>query len=371
MTAGDPTLPSVRGGSLSLRRILVVQTQRMGDVLCATPVFTALRNRFPEAHLAALVHRPHDVILQANPDLNEVLSYDRLTTHRSLLSRLRFVKELRQRQFDWALVIHAASSVAFALSQSGIPWRTCVWRYGDRLKPHWARTYHQQIRQDRESGRQHEVEHNLDVLRELGIEPQHSGCRVQATLEEDARAAASLAERGRDEAYPLAIIHPGHGGGRQEWAPEQYAAVGDGLRARGFQVAISGSDRETELVKRVVGAMRPAEGPPPVPLAPGTGLRTLIGVISRATLFVSVSTGPMHLAAALQVPSVTLHGPDDLADHITRFCTYNCPHHTVRSPVACVCAASKTCENAVCMAAITPDLVLRAADDLLSGIRSG
>lgn len=366
MTAPAPTLASVRDGSQPLRRILVVHTQRMGDVLCATPLFTALRNRFPEAHLAALVHRPHDVVLQANPDLDEVLSYDRLTTHRSLVSRIRFIGELRRQNYDWALVIHAASSVAFALSRSGIPWRTCVWRYGDRLKPHWAGSYHQHIRQDREVGAQHEVEYNLDVLRELAIEPRHSGCRAVLRPEEDAKAAALLREKGRDEAYPLAIIHPGHGGGRQEWSPERYAAVGDGLRARGFQVAVSGSDRELELVQRVVGAMRPASGPPPVPLAPGTGLRSLIGVLSRARLFVSVSTGPMHLAAAFRVPSVTLHGPADLANHIVRFCTYDTPHRTVRSPVACICASSKTCENAVCMANITPELVLRAADDLIA-----
>ena len=55
---------SVDGGKRPLRRILVVQTQRLGDVVLATPVFTALRRQFPEAHLTALVHRPHDAVLQ-------------------------------------------------------------------------------------------------------------------------------------------------------------------------------------------------------------------------------------------------------------------------------------------------------------------
>lgn len=362
MTVKHPSLPAVRGGTLPLRRILVVQTQRMGDILCATPVFTALRRRFPEAHLAALVHRPQDVLLRANPDLDEVLAYDRRTTHRSIPQRLAFIRELREKEFDWALTIHAASSVAFALWQSRIPWRTCVWRYGDRLKPHWARTYHQHIRQDRERGEQHEVDYNLDVLREIGIEPQHEGCRAHLTPEEDAAAASWLTSRGRDTTVPMAIIHPGHGGGRQEWTPEKYAAVGTGLAARGYQVAVTGADAEQELVRKVAGGIQPGSGPQPLALSPGMSLRTLIGVVSRASLFVSVSTGPMHLAAAFQVPTVTIHGPADLENHITRFCPYACPHQTVRSPIACPCASSKTCENAVCMTAITPEAVLEGAD---------
>lgn len=340
----------------------------MGDILCATPLFTALRRRFPEAHLAALVHRPQDILLQANPDLDEVLAYDRRTTHRSLWQRIQFVRELRTRRFDWALSIHAASSVGFAVWQAGIPWRTCVWRYADRLKPHWAGTYHQHIRQDRERGERHEVEYNLDVLRELGIEPEHEDCRAHLRPEEDAKAAAWLAERGRDTSVPMAIIHPGHGGGRQVWVPEKYAAVGRGLAARGFQVGVTGADAEQDLVRKVVEGMGPVAGPARLALSPGMSLRTLIGVVSRASLFVSVSTGPMHLAAAFKVPTVTVHGPSDLENHITRFCPYACPHRTVRSPVPCPCASSKTCENAVCMTAITPEAVLQGADDLLGQV---
>ncbi|HEU4753607.1 MAG TPA: hypothetical protein VFU47_10910, partial [Armatimonadota bacterium] len=68
-TVSGDTLPSVGYGTLPLRRILIVQTQRLGDVLCATPLFTAVRNRFPRARIDALVHHPLDTLLTANPDL--------------------------------------------------------------------------------------------------------------------------------------------------------------------------------------------------------------------------------------------------------------------------------------------------------------
>jgi heptosyltransferase III len=359
--------PSVGYGTLPLRRILVVQTQRMGDVLCATPLITALRRQFPDAHLAALVHAPHDALLEGSPDLDEVLTYDRRTTHRSLLSRLRFIDELRARRFDWALSIHAASSVAFALWQSGIPWRTCVWRYGERKKPHWARMFHQHLRQDRLEPGRHEVEHNLDALRQLGMEPQHEGIRVFLRPEEIVETRALLRARGRDEGRPLAVVHPGHGGGRQEWPPEEYAAVASGLAERGFQVAFTGSAGEREAADLAADRARA----PALRLAGELSLRQLAAALAEARLFVSVSTGPMHLASAFRVPCVTLYGPSHLAVERTRFFPYGSPAREVVSTVPCVCRSSRACAAPVCMAGITPEAVLAAADELLQAAAAG
>lgn len=357
---GPVTCPSLAGGRLPLRRILIIQTQRLGDVVCATPLFAALRRQFPAARLTVLVHSPFDTLLSGSPDLDEVMAYDRRRTHRSILSRLRLIGELRRQRFDWALCIHAASSVAFAVVQARIPWRTCVWRYGDRKPPHWARWFHQHVRQDRLAGAKHEIDHNLDVLRQLGMEPGEERSRLYLRADEREWAREWLRARGSDHRRPLAILHPGHGGGRQIWPAERFAAVGDGLSERGFQVAVTGSGAERELVTRVTGAMtRPA-----LPLAGGTSLRQLCAVIAETSLFVSVPTGPMHLASALQVPVVALYGPADLRIDLTRFCPYHTPYRVVPSHVPCTCASSHTCSNPVCMTGIAPADVLAAAEEL-------
>ncbi len=352
-----PTWPSIGRGRIPLRRILVVQTQRLGDVLCATPVFTALRRQFPAAHLTALVHRPHDLILRGNPDLDAVLTYDRQSTHRPAAARLRFLRELRAARYDWALSLHAASSVAAALHLAGIPWRTCVWRYQEYRKPHWARGFHQHVRQDRRIPGRHEIEHNLDVLRELGFDPPALAYRVEVLPDERAAACEKLLRVGRDPNRPLAVVHPGHGGGRQAWGAERYAAVADGLAAMGFQPAVTGSPAERELVAAVTGAMRGTA----LPLAGELSLRELAAVLAGAALFVSVSTGPMHLASALKVPAVTLYGPTDLRVERTRFSPYGSPHRAVVSPVECPCASSHTCADPACMRGISPEAVLDAA----------
>jgi ADP-heptose:LPS heptosyltransferase len=365
--AQGATCPGIGYGTLPVRRILVVQTQRLGDVLCATPVFAALRRRFPEAHLAAMVHRPLDNLLEGSPDLDDVLTYDRQSTERSLLARLRLIGELRERAYDWALSIHAASSVAFAMWQAAIPWRTCVWRYGSARKPHWAWTYHGNVRQERHRGERHEIEYNLDVLREIGLDTPALGYRLELRPDELREAERLLGERGLAPGEPLAVVHPGHGGGRQSWPPESYAAVADGLIDRGLRVAVTGSAAEGPLVARVVGAMRR----PAIDLAGAVSIRGLAGVLARARLFVSVSTGPLHLAGAMRVPCVTLYGPSDLRAEVTRFCAYGVPRRAVLSPVACPCPSSKTCTNAVCMTGIGAEAVLSAADELLAEVGRG
>src|SRR5262249_52170944 len=91
-----PTWPTIGGGALPIRRILSVQPQRLGDVLCATPLVTALRRQFAQAHLTLLVRPGMDALLQGNPDVDDVLFYDRDATRYSPARLLQFIRMLRQ-----------------------------------------------------------------------------------------------------------------------------------------------------------------------------------------------------------------------------------------------------------------------------------
>jgi ADP-heptose:LPS heptosyltransferase len=156
------------------------------------------------------------------------------------------------------------------------------------------------------------------------------------------------------------VIHPGHGGGRQEWPPEYYSEVGSGLVRRGWQVAVTGTGKEQGLVDRVCAGVEGGA----VSLAGRLDLRQFAAVLAHAGLFVSVSTGPMHLAGAVGVPTVPLYGPTDLEIEATRFCPYGTLTLPVRSPVRCPCPSSRSCTEPVCMTGLRPDLVLQGVDRL-------
>jgi ADP-heptose:LPS heptosyltransferase len=95
------------------------------------------------------------------------------------------------------------------------------------------------------------------------------------------------------------------------------------------------------------------------------GLGGFIAALAEASLFVSVPTGPMHLAAALKIPVVALYGPQDLAVDRTRFSPYGTRFEAVTSSVPCDCPGSRVCERAICMEGISEQAVLAAAERLL------
>jgi ADP-heptose:LPS heptosyltransferase len=347
-------------------RLLVVQTQRMGDVLCATPVFHALRTARPGVQICALVHSPNQVLLEGSPDVDDVLVYNRKTTHRTIVARLRLLLSMRRGQYSGVLVLHAARSVAFAIAHSGIPWRAVVWRYGPRMPPAWAASYQHHVRQDRMSGTRHEIEHNLEVLRALGVSAAPDRYRLYLGEGEAAAAREAIRALGRDPSRPLAVVHPGHGGGRVVWPAASHAALVRGLGEQGYQVAVTGVAAERELVAAVCCEA----GSGAWPLAGALSLRQLACLLREARVFVGVPTGPMHLASAVGTPVVTLYGPAALAIDRTRFCAYGSPCRAVVSPVRCPCPSPGVCTDAVCMAGIEPAAVLAAVEQLTRGQES-
>ena len=70
--------------------ILITRTDRIGDLVLTTPVFEALRKKFPKAHIAALVFLEHREIVQGNPYLDEVILYDKKGSERGLWGQFLF-----------------------------------------------------------------------------------------------------------------------------------------------------------------------------------------------------------------------------------------------------------------------------------------
>lgn len=356
-----------QGYPAGARRILAVQTQRIGDVVCFTPLLTALRRAFPAAQLHALVQPPADELLAGHPDLDGVIVYDpgRVRSRPGPFAAL--VREIRHHRFDWAVAVHAARGVSAALRLVGIPRRTLTWRYGAARPPAGRWFYDQAVVQERQRGTRHEVEYNLDMLRALGLAPEPALPSFAVPEAARARAQEVLRARGLAPDGPYAVLHPGHGGGRQEWPPEHYATLADRVhREWGWTVVLSGSGPERELCERVLARM----GAPATNLAGELRLPELAALLEVAGLFVSVPTGPMHIAAAVGTPVLALLGPTELTADRVRFAPYHAPGGPaaalVTSPSPCACPRMRACAAAPCMAAIRPEVVFETAARLLT-----
>src|SRR5919201_1269685 len=225
-------------------RILLLMLLPIGDTLFATPAVRALRRRYPDAHITALVYPTNSGILAHNPDVDDLMYWPTRQTWPGIYAVLRLFWRLRRRRFD--LAIEFCNYIWWVTRLSGIPSRAemelpRLWW----LLP-WA---------GRAWRREHAVEHYGDVVRRLGIPVEDWKLRIEPSPAEEARAQAWL---DRYEVRPdelLVGIHPGGEGlwGHKRWGVEGFAGVAEGRSERcGARIVLMGGKDDAPLAAEIM-----------------------------------------------------------------------------------------------------------------------
>jgi heptosyltransferase-2 len=273
----------------TIRRILIVRTDRIGDVLLTTPVAAALRAHFPQARIGWWVRSYTAPLLENNPDADEVI-VDRAEPVGEIIARLR------KGGYDAAVVAYPRFRVAWALYRAGIPVRI-----GPASK-WYSLFFNRRIWQHRSEGAKHEADYNLELLAPLGVPFRRYSTRFYLTADERARAKKNLEGYRISFQKPVVILHPGSGGSSGRWPLSHFMELGDLLQEMGCDVIVTGGPGE-DYQYAMIDNMRRS----PVFIAAGSlSLRELAAIFSWANLVVSNSTGPLHIAVALNVPTVSV-----------------------------------------------------------------
>ena len=279
-------------------RILVVRPDRIGDVVLSLPVLDALRHRWPRAHLAMMVRPYTRSVPDRSPCLDTVIEDDPDTGHRGLAGFLAQVRRLRTHRFDTALMLMPTARHAWMLFLAGIPRRLGVGR-----TIYQALTFTRAISRGGYMPLRHESDYCLDLARAL--DAREPGGRPLIEVEEKEKAEARRV-LDRPEGMPVIGIHPGNGRNAPNWTAERYGALARRLQDRhGAKIVVTGSAAEERLAEAIKSRL---DGPA-LSLAGRLSLDELIAVIGEMDLLVSSSTGPMHLAGALGVPTVSIFCP--------------------------------------------------------------
>ena len=296
-----------------LRRALVIKLRHHGDVLLASPVFTALKGVAPTAEIDALVYEETAPMLVGHPAISRVHLIDRGWKRSGFVAQaraeLRLLRELAARRYD--LVVHLTEHPRGAWLTRLLRPRYAVAR--ELLRPHWLwrTSFTHYYRLPRATPR-HTVECNLDALRRLGFQPSGTQRKLVlvSTAMEGERTAALIARHGL-ASKRFIQLHPGSRWMFKCWTAEGYAGLIERLAAEGWKIAITGApdQRERELIDAsLVALSAPARGAI-VDLAGTLSLRELASLTREARLFVGVDSAPMHIAAAVSTPVVALFGP--------------------------------------------------------------
>ncbi len=279
----------------------------IGDMVLSTPAIRALSEAFPGASLSVLTEAFSRDVFEANPRLAGILAIDRwgrreLPWPKRVAADISWFRAVRAGRFDAVVDLFSGPRSAQMALVSGAPVRI-----GEGIR---SRRFFYSRAVDVDHEGKHLVEQKMQIVAPLTGAVPIPPPEIFLTKAEEEGAAERLRDAG-GRGGPYAGLFPGAGWIHKRWPAEQFAALGDRLAARGFEVALVGGPLDAEVCRRVAGAM----AKPPLLLAPLSRLRDSIAVIGRMGLFVSNDTGPMHIAAALGCPTVGLFGPSDIVKY--------------------------------------------------------
>jgi heptosyltransferase-2 len=341
-----------------IKRVVVRLPNWLGDVVMSVPALRELRRIAPTAHIT-LVSRPGtaDVFIDAD-FADEVLTY----TRKGWTSAWNQAREWQRRRFDVAVIFQNAFEAAAIAFLARV--RT---RIGYTAERRGALLTHQLPLPSWKNER-HESFYYLNVVAELerliggssALKKLAPDMKLEVTDSRKRRARQILTEHGARRREPLVLLCPGSINRRaKRWPVERYAALSDRFIETGVNVALIGSAAEKDISRQVCEQTAHQ----PVVLTGKTTVDEVISIISIADVLITNDTGPAHLGAALDTPTLVIFGP---TNPLTTY-PLSSLAEIIRRPPDCAPCMLRDCPiDHPCMTAISPAEVFERASAMLS-----
>ena len=340
----------------NFQHILVVRTDRIGDVLLTLPVAEELCTQFPQASISMLLREYTRDIAVTQRGVSSVITYDRDGIVKPFFE---MVRELRHARIDAAVVAYPRFRIALLLWLARISVRAgTAYRWYSFL-------FNVRVFEHRKTVAKHEAEYNLSLLSALGCKVTAPHIELVLTAE-DVQTAEEVRRRLQiPETDRVVILHPGSGGSARDWKPEQFSALAVLLAAKGLRVIVTGSEAERTLVETVAKESNGSA----IPFISSLRLREFAAFMKTAKLFVANSTGPLHLAASVGTPVIGFYPPLKVMSPKRWGPLTEKKIIFVPDPAKCPRCRGGECEGNTCMEQITPEQAAEAAEKLLSSSR--
>lgn len=340
-----------------INRILVRATNWVGDMIMGLPALDAIRENFPRSRIVVLARPWVSPLLEGYPAVDGIIPLRKGEGYlNDWIEIIRVAGVIRRSKFDLALLFQNAFEAALISFLGGVRFRVGYDTDGRRFLLSHA------IVRDAKIRKMHQVEYYLSILRTMGWEAE-SRDPVLSVGERDMEAVQMMlsAEEVAGDDLLLGLSPGAIFGPAKRWPPERFALLGDWAIERwGAKVVIMGSPKEEKICRRVAGFMKHS----PINLCGKTTLRRVMALIKRCQFFVTNDSGLMHVAAALNVPTVAIFGS---TDHVTTG-PLSKEARIVRHEVDCAPCLKPECPTDYqCMLGIEPDDVWREME-ILRGV---
>lgn len=325
------------------RRIALIKPSALGDIIHSLPVLSALRRRYPTAHIAWVVNSAYEPLLQGHPDLTETVPFDRGALRHGrwhgTRTAVRFLRRLRNERFDLVLDLQGLFRSGIMTAATGAARRIglstaregAAWMYTDVVNvPAVTVT--------------HAVDRYWLLAKALGA----GGGTKSFTLPQPATEAAWAEALLRECPRPWLAMAVGARWTTKRWPPAAFAALARRAQEHGGgTILLVGGSEDRILAHQVAVAITGSV----LDLTGRTTLPRLAAVLARADVVLANDTGPLHLAAALGRPV--------LAPYTCTRATLTGPYGqlagAIETRVACQGSLLRTCPHMVCLDELTPD----------------
>lgn len=284
------------------KRIVVFNVNWLGDVLFSTATIRNIRRNYPDSYLACIIPSRCYLVLKDNPYLDEIIIYDEKDRHRSLISKIGFIRLLKFKEFDTAIMLHGSLTRALLCKLASIRERIGydTKRRGflltKKIKP-----------PDRDS--LHRIDYYLNIIEKAGfrIEDRFLDFIIR---DEDENFVNEFFKKHAITKNDFVVgFNTGGNWLPKRWPKEHWLKLANLLTYElSAKVIATGSQQDIKLVQEIIAPMITK----PIIACGLFNLKQLGALFERLDLFISADTGPMHIANAVGTKRIiALFGPTD------------------------------------------------------------
>jgi len=358
-------------------KILIRGTNWIGDAVMTLPAIRAVRQTLPNAHITLLIKPWVSGIFKENPDIDEIMLYS--DEYKGIVGKLKLSWMIRQKKFETAILFQNAFDAALITWLARVPERIGY------LKDMRGRLLTNAVPVDKQTESRHQIHYYLDLVKSIGMKTEDTHPHIYISDMEREEASLLLKSTfsannpspvirypvpygaGRHQS-PLVGINPGATyGSAKRWPAKNFACLIDRITSElNGRVIMFGGRSEIAIANEII---QETQNPSPVLNVAGkTDLRELAALISECNAFVTNDSGPMHMAYALNVPTVAIFGSTDS----TATGPVGEGHKVITKNTPCSPCLKRECPEGHlrCMTGITPDEVLSVLKEIVPGERA-
>lgn len=322
------------------KNILIVRTDRIGDLILTLPLAGLIKKQYPDSKVSFLVREYTKNIVNNHPFIDEVLVLKEVNGNVSLSDNINLIK---QRNFDNCIVVYPRFRISLIIFLSRINIRIGT---GYRW---YSFLFNKKVYEHRKNAERHELEYNVSLLEKLEIKNSVAESNVGYNLKVDESSLHNVIKILLDEKLdlqkPIIIVHPGSGGSSVDLPVNKFADLVKMLDADNYQIILTGNKNEIELCEKIKSSGKVKN------MAGRFNLDELAALISKSVMFISNSTGPIHIAAALGKYTVGFY-PKIVSCSKERWGPYTNKKLVYEPQIDCKNCTREQCEKLNCMNSI-------------------